>query len=397
MRERLLFLSVLLAVQGCSSDENGASTGTSDGGSSNGGSGQGGNGQGGERARGDVPQVGGGLTGGGGAGGNVGGAGTGGDGGGVGVGGGSDSGSLHYTVNAQLEHDFGHQLHHSGGLRRRRVHDGAVDQTRQLVPVGPVSGGAEQLTNWSNVDNEPYVSGSWWYDGNFLLDGHNNANFGAGTFSLQFYGSGRVRWLFGDGAPSMSGNNWQVGPYPASQTPSLLDGGWHHLALVRRWVGASDAQLELWIDGSMVDSEQSEVRTDMRQWFDNWSGFPGSQEGWFWGTEKQAVVGILNQYEDYKGLVARSPILVACQEHERTHQRLEPGDNRERTGAGGLVPRMNEGTGTTTCDVLAPATCMTLNDMKPGYWIRKARRANNLSAPLLVSGNRARHALFEGS
>jgi len=83
-------------------------------------------------------------------------------------------------------------------------------------PIGTVLGGEEQRRNWAIDDNQPYT-GNWWFKGNFLLDGHNNGSgFSLGTFSLQFYGGGRVRWLLGDGSGSIpTGGLWSVGAYPA--------------------------------------------------------------------------------------------------------------------------------------------------------------------------------------
>lgn len=182
-----------------------------------------------------------------------------------------------------------------------------VDLTYSFTLARPEFEQAEQIVRKGAAGRgpAPYSSGSWWFDGNFLLDGHNNnacCGFSDGTFSLQFYGGGRVRWLFGDGMSAGPGGVWSIGAFPATNTPTLLDGEWHQLTLVRRWSGTSDADLELWIDGALVDSETSTVRTDMTFWWDTWPGF-GAQAGWFWGTEKQAAIGVLSQYEDYKGLV----------------------------------------------------------------------------------------------
>lgn len=297
------------------------------------------------------------------------GGGAAGGGGSAGVGGASASGSLSYTVNAQNEHDYGHQLVIPPGFGEGEFTLELWIKPDETYPLGGTSGGADQLNNWSDADNAPYSSGTWWYEGNFLLDGHNNGSgFALGTFSLQFYGGGRVRWLFGDGEDAGPGGHWSVGAYPASSTPSLLDGSWHQLTLVRRFAGVSEADLELWVDGALVDSERSTARTDMRMWFDAWTGFPGAQEGWFWGAEKQAAVGVLSQYEDYKGLVAElrfwsiaKPAATIATSFASAVQGNEP-------GLSGWYP-MNEGVGTTTCDVLDASRCITLYEMKPGYWV----------------------------
>ncbi len=274
--------------------------------------------------------------------------------------------ALAFFVNEPTRHDYGHQLVLPDGFGDGEFTFEMWIRPDASFPVGPTSGEG-QLTNWSDADVEPYSSGDWWFEGNFLLDGHNNANFGDGTFSLQFYGGGRVRWLFGDGANAVAGGHWSVGAFPATDTPSLLDGSWHHVTLVRRWSGQSDAQLELWIDGSLVATETSFVRTDMRTWWDTWAGFPVDQEGWFWGAEKQAAIGVLSQYEDYKGPIdsvhlwsrAKTPIEVTS-DWDQPVLGTEPG----------LVGwfRFDEGMGPQACDSLDGTRCIDLFDMKPGHW-----------------------------
>ncbi|HID48846.1 MAG TPA: hypothetical protein EYP40_04385 [Chromatiales bacterium] len=173
-------------------------------------------------------------------------------------------------------------------------------------PIGPIS--ADPYRNWSDSDIAPYSSSTWWFEGNFLLDGHNNNDFGSGTFSLQFYGGGRLRWLFGDGAAlNSTGGTWAIQAYPAVNTSSLLDGNWHQVTLVRRWEGATDARLEMWIDGTLVAVETSNRRTNMRTYWDNWNNFPAGQDGWFWGAEKQSALGLIGHYEDYLQRIKLEP------------------------------------------------------------------------------------------
>ncbi|RZT91314.1 concanavalin A-like lectin/glucanase superfamily protein [Ancylomarina subtilis] len=171
----------------------------------------------------------------------------------------------------------------------------------------------DQLTNWSNSSEEPYSSTGWWWHGNWLLDGFSR-NYGDrdGSFALQFYGGGRLRWLFDDGTgPSADkGYVYSVGVYPATETPSLLDGKWHNIQCVRRWIGKSEAQLELWVDGKIIDKKVIPTRVDMqKQFWNDWGvGNPPGLKGWLIGGEEQASSGVLvdyywHQFEDYKGLV----------------------------------------------------------------------------------------------
>lgn len=214
--------------------------------------------------------------------------------------------SLSFFANNQPNptYEYAQQLAIVGGFGEAEFTFECWIRPDDSFPVGSTTPDTEgQRLNWSDADIEPYSSSTWWFEGNFLLDGHNNNNFENGTFSLQFYGGGRVRWLFGDGNVPLAGQVRSIGAFPATQTASLLDDQWHQLTLIRRWVGSSEAQLELWIDGELTDSQLSPLRTDMRQWWDNWNDFPVDQDGWFWGVEKQAAIGVLSQYEDYKGLL----------------------------------------------------------------------------------------------
>jgi hypothetical protein len=136
---------------------------------------------------------------------------------------------------------------------------------------------------------------------------------------------------------------------------------------VRRWHGVEDAWLELWVDGQLIDSETTRRRTDMRAYWDAWAGFPAGQQGWFWGAEKQAAIGVLAQYEDYKGLLDE----VRFWSRAKSTQEITGGWRAPAPpGSPGLVGlyRFDEGSGTSTCSSVAPSACHTLLNMRPGYW-----------------------------
>jgi chitodextrinase len=273
---------------------------------------------------------------------------------------GTHAASLDWRVSSPNNYDYGQQLTLPSEFGSGEFTLELWIRPNNSFPIGSTAGGNGQLQNWSNSDLAPYSSSDWWFAGNFLLDGHNNASFANGTFSLQFYGGGRVRWLFGDGASnSAAGSVWSVGAFPASSAPSLLDGQWHHLALVRRFVGSTQSRLELWIDGSLIDTETSSARTNMRQWWNNWSGFPSAQRGWFWGVEKQAAIGALSQYEDYKGLVDE----LRFWSRAKTSSELQSNFANPVSGTEpGLVGRFafSEGSGNQACDSLSASTCISL-------------------------------------
>ena len=227
-------------------------------------------------------------------------------------------------------------------------------------PVGSTSrSSGNKALNWSDADYEPYSTSDWWWEGNFLLDGHNNPQFQSGTFSIQVYGGGRIRWLFGDGALLPVGGSWAVQAYPASTTSSLLDDNWHQIVVVRRWSGASSAKLELWIDGGLIATETSDRRTNMRNYWDTWNTFPNGQEGWFWGAEKNAVLrGYI--YEDYKGLLDEvrfwARALTSTEISSTYYQQSVTGSEQGLVG----VYHLDEGAGMESCNQLDSAQCLTM-------------------------------------
>jgi chitodextrinase len=280
-----------------------------------------------------------------------------------------DAGSLDWRQSSPGNFDYGRQLTIPAGFGTGEFTFEVWIRPNNSFPVGSTAGGG-QLTNWSTEDFSPYSSSGWWFNGNFLLDGHNNAgsNFQNGTFSLQLYGGGRVRWLFGDGASgSLSGRLWAVQASQTSSAPSLLDGAWHHVALVRRFSGASQSTLELWVDGMLIDTETSSARTNMATtYWNNWTGFPAGQQGWFWGVEKQAALG--STWEDYKGLIDE----LRFWSRARTTTELGTTWQSPVTGGEtGLVGwyDFNEGSGTSTCSSIVTSQCMTLhNTVSANVW-----------------------------
>ena len=278
------------------------------------------------------------------------------------------AGSLDWRQSTAGNFDYGRQLTIPAGFGTGEFTLEVWIRPNDGFPVGSTAGGG-QLTNWSSEDFSPYSSVGWWFNGNFLLDGHNNANsnFQNGTFSLQLYGGGRVRWLFGDGASGgLSGRLWAVQASQTSSAPSLLDGEWHHVALVRRFSGASQSTLELWVDGALIDTETSTARTNMAtSYWNNWTGFPTGQQGWFWGAEKQAALG--SAWEDYKGLIDE----LRFWSRAKTTTELGTGWQAPVTGSEtGLVGwyDFNEGSGANTCSSIVPTQCMTLHNTGANVW-----------------------------
>lgn len=277
--------------------------------------------------------------------------------------------SLNFVQNANSQHDYARHTTIPSGFGSGEFTLEVWLRPNSSFPVGSTSSGSAQLTNWYNDDPQPYSSGSWWWRGNFLLDGHNNSSFKDGTFSLQFVGGGRVRWDFGDGAQRMGGH-WAVQAWPSTDSPSLLDGNWHYVACVRRWVGEVEAALELWVDGGLVATETSDRRTNMRTtYWNNWTGYPSNQQGWFWGSEKQAAVlaNGITQYEDYKGLVDE----LRFWDRAKTSEELRFDWDNPITGTEEDLTgwyTFSEGSGTETCNDLTGTACMTLFRTTANTW-----------------------------
>lgn len=288
--------------------------------------------------------------------------------------GGTSAFSLRLTINAPYQSDYGRQL-----VLPPTFGDGPFTfevwiRPDNSYPVGPTVSGLDQRRNWEVSDVMPHLNSNWWHTGNFLLDGHNNGNVERGTFSLQFYGAGRVRWLFSDGFIGFRerGGVFSVGAYPATTARPLLDGAWHNIACVRRYpAGSSGATLELWIDGQRVGTATTPGRRAMAQsYWNNWTGYRVSERGWFWGAEKKAALGTTAQYEDYKGLIAEMRFWGVARSSAQlaAYRRRVVGNE---PGLLGWWP-LSEGSGLRACDRLAPARCMSLTGMKAGYWVRDA-------------------------
>lgn len=191
--------------------------------------------------------------------------------------------------------------------------------------LGTCNGGSPSTlrTVWCSDDPGHYSGSCWWCDANFLLDGHNNtssATWSNGTLDVQIADDGQVvRVLFGDGTegttctdsdgagPLLCASDRTGGLHVVSNTgnPLTLIGNWTHVAFVRDCnAGETNSTLYLYINGTLEDTETTADCTAMyTTWWDDWAGFPAAQQGWYWGVEKQAAIGVLNEYPDYKGLL----------------------------------------------------------------------------------------------
>ena len=110
----------------------------------------------------------------------------------------------------------------------------------------------------------------------------------------------------------------------------------------------------------LIDFETSARRTNMAtSYWDSWTGFPANQRGWFWGAEKQAAIGSIAQWEDYKGLIDE----LRFWSRAKSAAEIAVGYDDPVVGnESGLVGwyAFDEGQGTSLCDTLQPTRCMTL-------------------------------------
>ena len=291
--------------------------------------------------------------------------------------GGITGSSLSFTVNeanpvsSDIRYDFGRQLVIPAGFGDGEFTFELWIKADNSFPFGPTQdGGDAQLTNWSDTpaNPEPANGGGWWYAGNFLLDGHANAGNGRGTFSLQIYGGGRVRWHFYD-----SDAEWVMQGAVVNEAPNVVDGNWHQITLVRRWVGiVTDAELELWIDGVLIAQSTTNVRDNMRTYWDGWPDFRMDNEGWFWGTEKLAAIGYFDRYEDFKGLIDELRFWNRAKSMTEIQNNYAAPVTGTEPGLVGLF-QFSDGSGNQTCNninlnAVSEGDCINLNNMKSGYW-----------------------------
>lgn len=233
----------------------------------------------------------------------------------------------------------------------------------------------DQLLNWSEDDPKPYSSPGWWLAGNFLLDGHTRPDgflsdaTREGTFSLQFHGGGRLRWLFADGDLDLPGKVWAVQAWPASGTASLVDGDWHHVVAVRRWREPAGATLELWIDGARVAATDIPGRVDMRPWWDELAHprDPVELGGWALGSEVMTAWDyVFNQYEDYKGGVDDLRLWTRALGADE----IAAASRRRGIDDTALVAHFgfDEGAGTRIADRIDPGYVLTLHRPRADSW-----------------------------
>lgn len=291
-------------------------------------------------------------------------------------------GALRFQSNAPRDYDFGRQLQIPKNFGEGEFTLELWVKLDKNFMVGPTKKDTkQQRLNWTDEDHKKYSGINWWNKGNFLLDGQNNTS-GAelGSFSLQFFAGGCLRWLFGDGSTDVAGRVWAIQPEVGGEKNcSLLDDQWHQITLVRRWL-SQGAALEMWIDGEFVADQAVSERVNMRSYWDDWRNFSAKDAGWVWGSEKLAAAGSLPQFEDYKGLIDEVRFWSRAKNEEEISANFSHSVHGKDEGLVGYY-RMNEGAGPLACNLLTRNECIYLNNMKPGFWV--AESAPLMDAPAL--------------
>lgn len=279
--------------------------------------------------------------------------------------------SIRFGANTYSEaQDYGKQLRLPPGFGDGEFTFELWIKPDDLFPFGSTrpTGGEQQMQNWSTADPSPDIGSTWWFEGNFLLDGHNNRGNG-GTFSLQFYGSGRLRW-------HVDYDVVLVTPVPLTLTvkpQSLVDGGWHQVTLVRRLSDSQRARCEMWIDGQLVQALDNLPPKMFEN--DHWRMWPAgeaggfNQPGWYWGAEKQAADGGSSPYEDYKGLIDE----VRFWSRAKSADEISSGFAKPVTDSTGLLARFpfSEGKGLEACSVVDDTHCMTFYNAHADLWSKE--------------------------
>lgn len=228
---------------------------------------------------------------------------------------------------------------------------------------------------WHNNPQIPYSSNTWWYNGSFLLDGHRNREGNRnGTFSLQIYGDGTrgwVRWSVGDGTV-ITGNVWAVQPEKdkaiPENTPHILDGEWHHLTLVRRFVDGGQSRWEQWVDGVLMAVEHTPAQRNLHDFWSQWAGDSFISHYWLFGGEKYSAERNANNNDDFTGDIAD----VRFFSHAKSPEDIAATWNRRVTpDTPGLVGwfLFDESDPAQSPDSFAPGRVIEWNRMSEGFRI----------------------------
>lgn len=271
-------------------------------------------------------------------------------------------GGIQFLQNATSNYDYGQHTTIPNGFGDGEFTLKVVVTPYQTTTIGDTENSPGVRENWADETAEPYTSSDWWFLGNFLLDGHNNNAPDDGTFDLMVFNSGRVRWLFGDGSATIpTGSVWGM---QNSSGTSIL-GGRHVIHCVREFVNTTEADLHLYVDGTLQNTDRTDVRTNMATtYWDSWTGFPLDEQGWYWGCEKQVAEGKLADIADYKGLLEE----VTFYDSAFSASEVSADQGIVNTGHANYLDHFafKEGSGTTTTS--EGSVVMTLNNSPSSFW-----------------------------
>jgi hypothetical protein len=177
--------------------------------------------------------------------------------------------------------------------------------------------------------------------------------------------------MFADDADVVPvGKVWAVQAQPARSTASLLDGKWHQVTCVRRWIDDGKAQLELWIDGKLIAAQKIPQRINMRKYWDSLPhpDNPKNLGGWSWGSEVMTSWDFyFTQYEDYKGLLDELRFWDRAKSEDELKTGWSAAVSGNEKGLVGYFP-MDEAAGDVLKDKLNPNRTIKLHKAKKESW-----------------------------
>lgn len=210
---------------------------------------------------------------------------------------------------------------------------------------------------WESGGAARYANSTWWTTGNnWVIDGFNNQS------SAYYNGSigvvirdGCITFLFGDGTPA---NNRTGDVHAIVGTIPVTHGEWVLVTVTFSNVSTASRLMSLFIGAVADGTETSTARTDMYEtWWDDWNSFFVDEQGWVFGTEKQALNGDL-QLPDFPGQIR--DIRLYSRAKDAAEIATDVSESFSTTGLVAHLP-CNETSGTQLSDIVGSSHATLVN------------------------------------
>lgn len=275
------------------------------------------------------------------------------------------TGGIQFVQNATLDADYADHTDLPNGFGDGRWTLQVLVRPYQTGTTGTTTGSPGNLQNWATENDAVGSSSTWWFQQNFLLDVFNNNSTGPGSFSIGVRGGGYVVALINDNDGSRpSGGVWGLQNFSGTNILSDAD---YWIAFVADDSGATDREYRLYVNKVLQASVTSGTRRDFytNDWEgDSWSAYPGDEQGFTWGSEKQAANGDFD-FPDFKGVVKA----VVFSSDALSTADMQSGLEAIKTGQADYMDHIDfsEGSGTTATS--ANGLVVTLrNAQAGGFW-----------------------------